>query len=318
MNCMNRPLRQCLRSIHTTTRLHSNVDWRAPLRTLGIRRPYSLLAGTAALTFFLTFPLWFMTPVPRSPDHSQNDDLPAPVRGPQSGAQFQTSSPPAANPVLRSVENVALAREGATDNFPETLEMAGERFKLVAWGVRTVSFLGIQVYNVGLYMPESQFEVLPTYTLSNAGMEPWSSLIRIFSYPLILRIIPVRNTDYAHLRDGFVRSTTQRLRKYSDDDVRKQLVEESIQKFKELFPRAKLRKGEVLSIVQWGPELRLFVGDGMEERLGSVKNDDLARGLMSAYLVGDIVVSPDLRKKLDQKLQQIAQPQPIEPAGKEK
>src|SRR5271170_2151127 len=307
MNCMNRPLRQCLRTIHTTTRLHSNVDWRSPLRTLGIRRPYSLVAGTATLTFFLTFPLWFITPVPRSPIHSQNDDLPAPVRGPQSGAQVQTSSPPAANPVLRSVENVA-PLQGATDNFPETLEMAGTRFKLVAWGVRRVSFLGIQVYNVGLYIPESQFEILPTYTLSNVGMEPWSSLIRIFSYPLLLRIIPVRNTDYAHLRDGFIRSTTQRLRK--------QLVEESIQSFKELFPRAKLRKGEVLSIVQWGPELRLFVGDSMEEGLGSVKNDDLARGLMSAYLVGEKVVSPDLRKKLDQKLQQIAQS--IEPAAKDK
>src|SRR5271170_2683294 len=147
-------------------------------------------------------------------------------------------------------------------------------------------------------------------------MEPWSSLIRIFSYPLLLRIIPVRNTDYAHLRDGFIRSTTQRLRKYSDDDVRKQLVEESIQSFKELFPRAKLRKGEVLSIVQWGPELRLFVGDSMEEGLGSVKNDDLARGLMSAYLVGEKVVSPDLQKKLNQKLQQIAQS--IEPTGKKK
>ena len=68
--------------------------------------------------------------------------------------------------------------------------------------------------------------------------------------------------------------------------------------------------------MQWGPELRLFVGDSMEEGLGSVKNDDLARGLMGAYLVGDKVVSPDLRKKLDQKLQQIAQS--IEPAAKDK
>ena len=306
MSRMNQSLRQCLRSIHTTPRLHSNVDWRSPLRTLGIRSPFSLAAGTLALTFFLTFPLWFISPVPRSVNHSQNDDLPAPVRGPRSGAQVKTSSPPAANPVLRSVQN-SIPKQGAIDNFPETLELAGERFKLVAWGVRTVSFLGIRVYHVGLYIPESQFDVLPTYTISNVGMEPWSSLIRIYSYPLLLRIIPVRNTDYAHLRDGFVRSTTQRLRKYSDDDVRKQLVEDSIQKFKGLFPKAKLRKGEVLSIVQWGPELRLLVGDGMEEDLGSVKNDDLARGLMSAYLVGDNVVSPDLRKKLDQKLQEIAQ-----------
>jgi len=315
MNRINTPLRQCLRSIHTTPRLYSNVDWRSPLRTLGIRSPYSLAAGSLALTLFLTFPLWFIHPGPRSATHSQNDDLPAPVRGTSAGPYVQTSQPPAVNPVLRSVESVVPVK-GATDNFPETLEIAGERFKLVAWGVRTVSFLGIQVYNVGLYIPEAQFEVLPTYALSNVGTEPWSSLIRMFSYPLLLRIIPVRNTDYAHLRDGFIRSTTHRLKKYSEEDVRKQLVEESIQKFKGLFPRAKLRKGEVLSIVQCGPELRLFVGDGMEEDLGSVKNDDLARGLMSAYLVGDNVVSPDLRKRLDQKMRQIAQR--IEPAISER
>ena len=219
---------------------------------------------------------------------------------------MHSNSPPAANPVLRSVDK-NVSSLGATDNFPENLEFGGERFKIIAWGVRTVSFLGIQVYNVGLYIPESQFEVLPTYAVSNAGMEPWSSLIRIFSYPILLRIIPVRNTDYAHLRDGFIRSTTRRLNRYPENDPRKQLVEESIQKFKGLFPRTKLRKGEVLSIVQWGPELKLLVGNGMEEDLGSVKNDDLARGLMSAYLVGKDVVSPDLRRKLDQKLQQIAQ-----------
>jgi hypothetical protein len=76
--------------------------------------------------------------------------------------------------------------------------------------------------------------------------------------------------------------------------------------FKALFPKSKMKKGEVLSIVQRGPELRLYSGDNMEENMGSVKNDDLARGLMSAYLVGDNVVSPDLKKKLNKKLAEIA------------
>lgn len=169
-----------------------------------------------------------------------------------------------------------------------------------------MSFLRVQVYNVGLYVPESDYAVLPTWSLTAESGEPWASLIRIYSYPLILRIIPVRNTDYAHLRDGFVRSTMLRLKKYDEGDARRELVDESVVKFKALFPKSKLKKGEVLSIVQQGPELKLYAGENMEELFGGVKNDDLARGLMSAYLIGDNVVSPDLQKKLKQKVLQIA------------
>jgi hypothetical protein len=94
--------------------------------------------------------------------------------------------------------------------------------------------------------------------------------------------------------------------KYADDDVRKTAVDESIIAFKALFPKGKLKKGEVLTVVQVGPELRLFAGAAMEDDLGAVKNDDLGRGLMSAYLLGDNVVSPDLQKKLKKKLLEIA------------
>jgi hypothetical protein len=275
-----------------------------------------MAGGLLTLTFFITFPLWFKQPLPSSYNDPGNEDLPAPVRGDTraqmqkavtQGAQVQSGSPPKDNPIiLKSVEESP--KSAKTDNFPETIEVEGikEKFRLVAWGVRTVSFLRIQVYNVGLYIPESQVDVLPTYSLSDAGGDPWPALIRIYSYPLLLRIIPVRNTDYAHLRDGFVRSTQSRLTKYADEDVRKGLVEDSVTMFKALFPKSKMKKGEVLSIVQKGPELRLYGGDHMEEDMGSVKNDDLARGLMSAYLVGDNVVSPDLKKKLSAKLTEIA------------
>ena len=185
--------------------------------------------------------------------------------------------------------------------------MQGKKFQLVAWGVRTVSFLRIQVYNVGLYIPETEYNVLPTYSLSHTSAnDPFSLLIRIFSYPLLLRIIPVRNTDFAHLRDGFVRSTTQRLGKI-DDPAQKEAIDEATVEFKKLFPGGKLKKGEVLSVLQSGPELRLYVGGGMEEDLGGVKNDEFARGLMGAYLVGENVVSPDLLRKLKGKVKAIAE-----------
>ena len=266
-----------------------------------------MAAGALALTFFITFPLWFkQPPLPSNfPTTSQNDDLPAPVRGSKDGAIVQTGLPPPTSDskIIRSAIDVPCK---PTENFPETLEVDGERFRLVAWGVRTVSFLRVQVYNVGLYIPESQYPVLPTYCLSDANSDPWGTMIRIYSYPLLLRIIPVRNTEFAHLRDGFVKSTMTRLTKYDDVDSRKAALEESIVRFKALFLKAKMKKGEVLTIMQKGPELKLFVGGDMHENLGGVKNDDLARGLMSAYLVGENVVSPDLQKKLKQSILQIA------------
>jgi hypothetical protein len=67
-----------------------------------------------------------------------------------------------------------------------------------------------------------------------------------------------------------------------------------------------MKKGEVLTLLQWGPEVRIYVGGKMEEDLGGVKNDEFARGLMSAYLVGDNVVSPDLLGKLTAKVKAIA------------
>jgi len=302
-------LRQFNRPIHTTPVRHaSTIDWRGPLRTLGIRNPFSVGAGALSLAFFLTFPFWFKQPLPADYNQRQNDELPAPVRGTQ-GAQVQWGKPPSNSVDVRSVaDDTAAAAAKKTDNFPEVLEVDGfsERFRLVAWGVRTVSFLRIQVYNVGLYIPESQYAVIPTFSLSNVESDPWPAMIRMYPCPLLLRIIPVRNTDYAHLRDGFVRSTQTRLTKYPDEDPRKGIVETSITSFKALFPKSKMKKGEVLSVLQKGPELHLYAGEDMKEHLGSVKNDDLARGLMSAYLVGDGVVSPDLQKKLRNKLLDIA------------
>lgn len=221
-------------------------------------------------------------------------------------SRVQSSPSPSTKTILKST--VDTPKELRTDNFPQTLNIPGfnNRFELVAWGVRTVSFLGIKVYNVGLYIPDEQVSVLPSYAQSNIDANPWAPLIRIYECPMVLRIIPVRSTDYAHLRDGFVRSTLTRMKMEGEDEQRIRTRDDAVTQFKSLFPRQKMKKGEVLTIVKKGPELRLYAGENMEEDLGAVRNDDLARGLLSAYLVGDNVVSPDLQKKLQKRLQEIA------------
>jgi Chalcone isomerase like len=242
-------------------------------------------------SLLLTFPLWFKQPLPT--DTTQQRRQQPPVHG---------STIPDVTVQLKSVEEPVVP---PTEDFPVLLDLEGKTFKLVAWGARTVSFLGIRVYNVGLYIPETEYDVLPTYSLSHTSpKDSFSTLIRIFSYPLLLRIIPTRNTDFAHLRDGFVRSTSQRLKVTPEERER---VDDAVRRFKKLFPGGKMKKGEVLTLLQWGPEVRLYVGGKMEEDLGGVKNDEFARGLMSAYLVGENVVSPDLLGKLTVKVKAIAE-----------
>ena len=108
---------------------------------------------------------------------------------------------------------------------------AGDEYVLVGHGIRTVSFLRVQVYVVGLYVhiddlpvierrlqrpqppPPPPVEEVPTPTpttpttpttppspphLPSAALAP--------PVRSMLRITPVRNTDWAHLRDGFVRA----------------------------------------------------------------------------------------------------------------
>jgi hypothetical protein len=69
-----------------------------------------------------------------------------------------------------------------------------------------------------------------------------------------LRIVPVRNTDFSHLRDGFTRAVQarQKIARNSkslteEDEVR---IDESLQKLKGLFPAQSVPKGKALVLLR--------------------------------------------------------------------
>jgi Chalcone isomerase like len=93
----------------------------------------------------------------------------------------------------------------------------------------------------------------------------------------------------------------------ADDNDRVVRREQSISGFKAIFPRQKLARGEALTILKRGGSLRLF---GKEGEMGRVDNEDLAKALFSAYLVGPKVVSPALFSALDRRVQEIASQKP--------
>ena len=150
--------------------------------------------------------------------------------------------------------NLSTLPSAIAANSSETAK--SEPYVLLGLGIRTVSFLSIQVYVVGLYVPQSDLpnlqQSLTSYinplasalipnekaTLKQSLLDPsasqeiWSAVLHgstpinssssssipastatpSHTKPLraALRIVPVRNTDFAHLRDGWVRGITSR------------------------------------------------------------------------------------------------------------
>lgn len=193
----------------------------------------------------------------------------------------------------------------------------GTEYTLLGLGIRTVSFLGIQVYVVGLYLAKDDIsglqaslthEINPIATTLVAdekqklkemlldphkGEEVWNEILRKSrkegggeGIRSVLRIVPTRNTDWLHLRDGWMRAITTRTQEAASkaskassvqasrgatagvvsaigsgtkvvdeggDDFQDEEFGRSIVQFKDLFknaPRSKNPKGEPILLVR--------------------------------------------------------------------
>ena len=120
-------------------------------------------------------------------------------------------------------------------------------YQLTGLGIRTVSFLGIQVYVVGLYVAADDVPTLQTALIKQAVgpdvgatalilsekkklrdllLDPveservWSEVLRENRIRTVFRIVPTRTTDFQHLRDGWLRAITSRTQKADLDRQR--------------------------------------------------------------------------------------------------
>ncbi|KAI1171884.1 chalcone-flavanone isomerase-domain-containing protein [Nemania sp. FL0916] len=142
-------------------------------------------------------------------------------------------------------------------------------YTLVGLGVRTVTFLGIQVYMVGYYVATQDIAAIQSRlvkeinpiattlvasekeTLRKVLLDPeqgeklWNSILLDVRPRSVFRIVPVRDTDFHHLRDGFVRAITARSQRdaqeYGDETFGVAMKE-----FKTLFNRGKVPKSREL------------------------------------------------------------------------
>ncbi|PGH10421.1 hypothetical protein GX51_00180 [Blastomyces parvus] len=260
-------------------------------------------------------------------------------------------------PVGASQALPAGARAG--DEFPPNTTT--EEYTLLGLGIRSVSFLSIQVYVVGLYIANSDIATLQQHLIKRAatpvtssavngndvvatslvpaerdalkqmlldpeqGQEVWNEILRDTRVRTALRIVPTRNTDFLHLRDGWVRAITaqaQSANARAREVVAKQgstipagavVTSEfeddsfgtSLNDFKSLFgggARKNVPKGQILYLLRnkvGALETMLDAGNGKPlVWLGSMQDERVSRLLWMAYLAGKKVASEGARKSV--------------------
>jgi len=225
--------------------------------------------------------------------------------------------------------------------FPKMLHLATDgdaksggvptEYHLMGLGIRTVSFLGIQVYVVGLYIATDDIAALqqalirhidPVATTlvpnekdklrvklldAEIGEEIWTQVLKGSGIRTAVRIVPTRNTDFMHLRDGWVRGITARTQKagqkgsveFEDEGFAKAMGE-----LKGIFSGASrkgLPKGKTLLLTRDGKGvLRAWFDDGERGmvRMGEVRDERVGRQVWLGYLAGKNVASEGARRNV--------------------
>ena len=214
-----------------------------------------------------------------------------------------------------------------------------EEYQLLGLGVRKVSLFRIQVYVVGLYVAKGdlgrlQEELVKSSVGSGASTlvqeekeqlrkalldgegstKVWTEVLKEGGVRSAVRIVPTRNTNFAHLRDGWLRGIDLRGKgKSFEGEDFKQAVGE----FKGMLGgRGSVGKGKVLllgrgtdgALRAWVEEEAPSAG-GAESKipgakgakmslLGGVKDERISRLVWMGYLAGEKIASEDARQSV--------------------
>jgi hypothetical protein len=197
-------------------------------------------------------------------------------------------------------------------------------YQLVGLGIRTVSFLGIQVYVVGMYVATDDIAALQETLIKKVqpgatalvagekdklrsmlmqegeGVKLWNEVLKDAGVRTLIRIVPTRNTDFHHLRDAWVRHLTARAQS-NKEEYGDEAFGTAVGEFKTLFNRGSVPKGKelLLSRDRTG-KLAVWYDDGKNgaQRLGHVNDERISRGVWLNYLAGKTVASEGARKRI--------------------
>ncbi|KAK2601597.1 Altered inheritance of mitochondria protein 18 mitochondrial [Conoideocrella luteorostrata] len=204
---------------------------------------------------------------------------------------------------------------------------AGTEFTLVGLGMRTVTFIGIQVYLVGFYVATQDIERLQHYLVKKInplattlipsekdalrkalrdaaeGDQTWDSILQEAGCRSAFRIVPVRDTDFHHLRDGFVRAIQARSGR--DKTFNDEAFGTAMKDFRALFNRGQVpKKKELLLSRDRNGKLAVTYGEGDHrdkagrDLMGTISDERISRLLWLNYLAGSKVASEGARENI--------------------
>lgn len=211
-----------------------------------------------------------------------------------------------------------------------------EEYLLLGLGIRKVSFLRIQVYVVGFYVArgdmgrmqegmvrasvgggastlvQGEKEDLRKTLLDGEGSTRiWSDVLKEGGVKTAVRIVPTRDTYFAHMRDGWIRGIDSRGkgREFEGEGFKM-----AVDQFKGMLGgRGSVGRGKVLllgrgangALRAWVEEDRGLVESenstskgGRMTLLGTVEDERISRLVWMGYLAGQNTASEDARRSV--------------------
>ncbi|EGW31889.1 uncharacterized protein SPAPADRAFT_141465 [Spathaspora passalidarum NRRL Y-27907] len=181
-----------------------------------------------------------------------------------------------------------------------------EDFHLIGYGVRTVTFLQMRVYAIGIYIAQRDIPKA-TKILTKLGHDKLTTpaespevIAELLANDVkfMARISPVRDTDFNHLRDGLIRSI---LAHPKSKELGEKLTS-GLDQFRELFRgrRDSVPKNHLLCLeTRTGGKLSVSYVNTMTKEtvpLGVVDEPSVSNQLFLQYLSGVKPLSEPLRK----------------------
>lgn len=206
--------------------------------------------------------------------------------------------------------------DSAIDPFPRviiptTQSNVKEAYQLLGYGVRSVTFIGFKVYGIAIYTASKdsakikavlgqyeQKEQKPIKELLNDAEKSVEIVEKLIDNDVkfLIRILPVRNTDFGHLRDGFVKSIlANKLTQNS-----KEIVNQGLEELRGVFLgfKGSVPKNHILWL-EYNKTLSLAYENTKLHKIkpmGVVDNAIVGKILVLAYLSGNKSLSEPLRR----------------------
>ncbi|RKP30349.1 hypothetical protein METBISCDRAFT_4171, partial [Metschnikowia bicuspidata] len=212
----------------------------------------------------------------------------------------------------RSLEGVDV--DSAIDPFQmsfssEELPFLKTDHKLIASGVRSVTFLRFKVYGVGIYISAKDEPKLVRIIQEFLKEHPVTSLKSLLAdkqisqqvvdkisqqVPYAVRITPIRNTDFGHMKDGLTKSILAN----PMTQVHREEISKGVEQLRNVFQGFKglVPKNKTMWVVSDTKSMTLYNTIKDIQKMGEIQEPLILRVLLVSYLSNLQPLSESLRQ----------------------